>query len=45
MNKQQIELLQHTFAKVEPVAQEAGELFYGRLFLMDPPCAHCSPEI
>jgi hemoglobin-like flavoprotein len=36
MNKQQIELLQRTFAKVEPVAQEAGELFYGRLFEMDP---------
>lgn len=36
MNKQQIELLQRTFAKVEPVAQEAGELFYGRLFEMAP---------
>jgi hemoglobin-like flavoprotein len=36
MNKQQIELLQRMFTKVEPVAQEAGELFYGRLFDMDP---------
>jgi len=36
MNKEQIELLQDMFAKVEPRAQEAGDLFYGRLFQMDP---------
>jgi len=36
MNKQQIELLQRAFAKVDPVAQEVGDLFYGRLFEMDP---------
>ena len=36
MNTQQIELLQRTFTKVEPIAQHAGELFYGRLFQIDP---------
>lgn len=36
MNNQQIKLLQTAFARVEPVAQEAGELFYTRLFQIDP---------
>lgn len=36
MNKQQIELLQRTFARIESVAEEAGEVFYYRLFDIDP---------
>ena len=36
MNQQQIELVQHTFAKIEPIAQDVGEMFYNRLFEMDP---------
>ncbi len=29
-------LVQHTFAKVVPIADQAAALFYGRLFEMDP---------
>lgn len=36
MNAQQIALVQTTFEKVEPIAQQTGELFYQRLFEMDP---------
>lgn len=36
MNAQQIALVQKTFEKVEPIAQQTGELFYARLFEMDP---------
>ena len=36
MNNQQIVLVQNTFEKVEPIAQQTGELFYQRLFEMDP---------
>jgi hemoglobin-like flavoprotein len=36
MNAQQIALVQTTFEKVEPIAQQTGELFYARLFEMDP---------
>ncbi len=36
MNAQQIALVQNTFEKVEPIAQQTGELFYQRLFEMDP---------
>ncbi len=36
MNTQQVKLLQHTFAKVEPVAEEVGQVFYQRLFQIDP---------
>ncbi len=32
----EIELVQTTFAKVEPIAETAAELFYGRLFELDP---------
>ncbi|PJF46836.1 MAG: hemin receptor [Chloroflexi bacterium] len=36
MEAQHIALVQQTFAKVEPIAQEVGDLFYNRLFEMDP---------
>ncbi len=31
-----VKLVQSTFAKVEPIAEAAAELFYGRLFSLDP---------
>ncbi|MCS6849457.1 MAG: globin family protein [Anaerolineae bacterium] len=36
MDAQRIALVQQTFAQVEPIAQEVGDLFYNRLFAMDP---------
>lgn len=36
MNAEQIELVRKTFEKVEPIAQETGDLFYSRLFEIDP---------
>lgn len=36
MNATQIELVQGTFAKVAPIAETAAELFYGKLFELDP---------
>lgn len=36
MNPQQIALVQTSFAKVEPIADVAAELFYQRLFAIDP---------
>ena len=36
MNEQQIALVRQTFAQVEPIAQEVGDLFYRRLFEIDP---------
>jgi hemoglobin-like flavoprotein len=36
MDQQQIRLLQRTFSKIEPIAQETGELFYRRLFDIEP---------
>ena len=36
MKAEQIALVQTTFAKVEPIAQETGDLFYSRLFEIDP---------
>ncbi len=36
MDARQIALIQKTFEKVEPIAQEVGDLFYTRLFEMDP---------
>lgn len=36
MDARQITLVQETFSKIEPLAQETGELFYARLFEMDP---------
>lgn len=36
MNAEQIALVRKTFEKVEPIAQETGDLFYNRLFEIDP---------
>jgi hemoglobin-like flavoprotein len=36
MNAQQIALVQKTFERIEPIAQETGDLFYNRLFEIDP---------
>ena len=36
MEQATIDAVQGTFAKVEPIAPQAAELFYGRLFELDP---------
>ncbi|WP_341894392.1 globin family protein [Ferrovibrio terrae] len=36
MTPQQIELIKTSFAKVAPISETAAELFYGRLFILDP---------
>lgn len=36
MSPQQIALVQRSFAQVKPIAATAAELFYGRLFELDP---------
>jgi hemoglobin-like flavoprotein len=36
MNSEQINLLRTSFQKIEPVAEEAGVLFYVKLFKIDP---------
>jgi nitric oxide dioxygenase len=36
MTPQQIDLVQQSFDQVKPIAREAAELFYRRLFSMDP---------
>ncbi len=36
MTPQQINLVQETFADVKPIAATAAELFYNRLFTLDP---------
>ena len=36
MTPQQIELIKSSFAKVAPISETAAELFYGRLFTLDP---------
>jgi len=36
MNSQEINLVQSTFAEVRPIAAVAAELFYSRLFALDP---------
>jgi nitric oxide dioxygenase len=36
MTPQQIQLVQQSFADVKPIAPAAAELFYTRLFMMDP---------
>ena len=37
MTPQQITLVKETFALVEPIADDAAQLFYGRLFTIAPP--------
>lgn len=36
MNPRQIQLVQASFAKVAPIADTAADLFYTRLFELDP---------
>ena len=36
MTPEQIKLVQESFKKVEPIAEKAAELFYGKLFELDP---------
>ena len=36
MNSTQIELVQNSFKSVLPISDQAAELFYGRLFELDP---------
>lgn len=36
MTPQQIELVKNSWLKVEPIQDQAAELFYGRLFELDP---------
>lgn len=36
MTPRQVELVQESFTKVLPIAPQAAELFYGRLFEIDP---------
>jgi hypothetical protein len=36
MTPRQIDLVQQSFAEVKPIAATAAELFYGRLFTLDP---------
>jgi hemoglobin-like flavoprotein len=40
MNTQQIELVQASFEKVRPIADQAAETFYGRLFEIAPQYRH-----
>ncbi len=40
MNAEQITLVQNSFEKVLPIAETAAELFYGRLFEIDPATKH-----
>jgi hemoglobin-like flavoprotein len=36
LSQREIRLVQESFAKVEPIAEDAAKLFYGRLFELDP---------
>ncbi len=44
MNAQQIKLVQTTFAQVVPIAATAADLFYGRLFEMQPELRPMFPD-
>ena len=44
MNPRQKELVQSSFAKVAPIAEQAADLFYGRLFEIDPALRPMFPE-
>ena len=44
MNAEQIALVQNSFEKVRPIAATAAELFYGRLFEIDPATKHLFKE-
>jgi hemoglobin-like flavoprotein len=40
MTPRQIRLVQETFAQVEPISETAADLFYNRLFTLDPGLRH-----
>ena len=40
MTPRQIDLVQQSFAQVKPIAATAAELFYNRLFTLDPSLRH-----
>jgi hemoglobin-like flavoprotein len=40
MNTEQIKLVQDSFAQVKPIADQAAEIFYGRLFAIAPATRH-----
>jgi methyl-accepting chemotaxis protein len=42
MTPTQIQLVQKTWARVLPIQREAGNVFYDRLFALDPASAGCS---
>jgi hemoglobin-like flavoprotein len=44
MNPRQKELVQSSFAKVAPIAEQAADLFYNRLFEIDPSLRPMFPE-
>ena len=44
MTPQQIQLVQSSFAKVAPIAPQAADLFYGRLFEVAPSVRSLFPE-
>jgi hemoglobin-like flavoprotein len=44
MNPRQKELVQSSFAKVAPIADQAADLFYNRLFEIDPSLRPMFPE-
>jgi hemoglobin-like flavoprotein len=44
MNSRQKELVQSSFAKVAPIADQAADLFYNRLFEIDPALRPMFPE-
>ena len=42
MTPEDIALVQESWRKIEPVKDIAAELFYSRLFELDPRCGWCS---
>jgi len=44
MNHEQVQLVQESFAKVLPIADVAADLFYTRLFELDPSLRHMFPS-
>ena len=44
MDQEQVQLVQESFAKVLPIADVAADLFYARLFELDPSLRHMFPS-
>jgi hypothetical protein len=42
MTSEQVALVRSSFAKVVPIKETAADLFYGRLFELDPSLNRCS---